>query len=86
MNKTILATISILIKDRHSKSENVNKLLTKQSHLIKARLGLNLEPKCTSDCLAVISLVAEGTATDINGLVKKLNSLAGVKASKTSLI
>jgi len=86
MNKTILATISALIKDRHSKSDNVNKLLTKQSHLIKARLGLNLEPKCTSDCLAVISLVVEGTAADINGLVKKLNSLAGVKASKTSLI
>jgi len=84
--KTILATISILIKDRHNKSDGVNRLLTEQGHLIKARLGVNLEPKCSSDCLAVISLVAEGAKDEIDSLVKKLNSLPGVEAQSCIII
>lgn len=76
----ILGTISILIKDRHNKSVGVNEILTKEGSLIRARLGVNVEPKCSSDCLAVISLVVEGAKTEINGLLKKLNSLPGVKA------
>lgn len=80
MNKMILGTISILIKDRHKKSVGVNEILTKEGGLIRARLGVNIEPKCSSDCLAVISLVVEGAETEINGLLEKLNSLPGVKA------
>lgn len=80
MNKTILATISVLIKDRHSKSAGVNDLLTKQGGLIRARLGVNLEPKCSAGCLAVISLVVQGEEKEINDLTKKLNDLPGVKA------
>jgi putative iron-only hydrogenase system regulator len=80
MDKKILGTISILIKDRHNKSLGVNELLNKEGRLIRARLGVNIEPKCTADCLAVISLVAEGTEEEINSLTEKLNTLAGVKA------
>jgi len=80
MNKTILGTISILIKDRHNKSAGVNELLTKESRLIRARLGVNVEPKCAAGCLAVISLVVEGEEKEINDLTKKLNDLSGVKA------
>jgi len=86
MNKTILATISILVKDRHNKSDSVNRLLTEQGHLIKARLGVNLEPKCSSDCLAVISLVAEGTKDEIDSLVEKLNGLLGIEAQSQIMI
>jgi putative iron-only hydrogenase system regulator len=86
MNKTILATISILIKDRHHKSDGVNRLLTEQGHLIKARLGINLEPKCSSDCLAVISLVTEGAKDEIDSLVEKLNGLSGIEAQSCIII
>jgi putative iron-only hydrogenase system regulator len=86
MSKTILGTISILIQDRHSKSAGVNELLTKQGHLIRARLGVNIEPKCSAGCLAVISLVVEGTKEEINGLTGKLNTLAGVKAQDNLML
>jgi putative iron-only hydrogenase system regulator len=80
MAKIILGTISILIKDRHNRSAAVNALLTERSHLIRARLGVNVEPKCAADCLAVISLVVEGEEKEINELTKKLDNLPGVKA------
>jgi len=85
MNKTILGTISILIKDRHNQSVGLNDLLTKEGSLIRARLGVNIEPKCSADCPAVISLVVEGAADEINEFIKKLNSLTGVKAVKVIL-
>jgi len=86
MSKTILATISILVEDRHNKSAGVNELLTKVGHLIRARMGVNLEPKCSADCLAVITLVAEGTKEEINGLTEKLNALTGVKAQNNLML
>ena len=84
--KKYLGTISVLIKDRHNISAGVNELLTKEGGLIRARLGVNVEPKCSSDCLAVISLVVEGEAAEINGLAEKLNALNGVKAQANLLL
>jgi len=86
MNKTILGTVSILIKDRHNQSAGLNELLTKEGGLIRARMGVNIEPKCSSDCLAVISLVVEGTESEINELTKKLNVLEGIKALNNLLV
>jgi DNA/RNA endonuclease YhcR with UshA esterase domain len=86
MNKTILATISVLIKDRHNQSATVNDLLTKNGNLIRTRLGVNIEPRCTAGCMAIMSLIVEGTEVEINGLVEKLNNLPEVKAFKTFLI
>jgi putative iron-only hydrogenase system regulator len=80
MNKTIIGTISILIKDRHNQSGLVNELLNKESKLIRARMGVNIEPKCSADCLAVISLAVEGFEDEINSLTEKLNKLPLVKA------
>jgi putative iron-only hydrogenase system regulator len=86
MSKTILGTLSILVKDRHSLSAAVNEILTKEGRLIRARLGVNIEPKCLSGCLAVISLVVEGTETEIRGLTKKLDDLDGVKAQNNLML
>lgn len=83
--KINLGTISILIKDRHNRSSALNELLTQESHLIRARLGVNVEPKCSADCLAVISLIVEGTEEEINGLTEKLNALPGIKAQNNFL-
>jgi hypothetical protein len=80
MNKTMLGTVSILINDRHNKSTGVNELLNKEGGLIRARLGVNIEPKCSADCLAVISLVVEGAETAMQNLTAKLNGLPGVAA------
>ncbi|MFA5360087.1 MAG: hypothetical protein WC349_03990 [Patescibacteria group bacterium] len=86
MDKTILATISVLIKDRHNQSATVNDLLTKNGNLIRTRLGVNIEPRCTAGCMAIMSLIVEGTEVEIDGLVEKLNDLPEVKAFKTFLI
>jgi hypothetical protein len=85
MNKTILGTVSILIKDRHNKSTGVNELLNKEGSLIRARLGVNIEPKCSADCLAVIGLVVEGAEAELSGFTAKLNGLPGVKAELVKL-
>lgn len=86
MAKTILGTISILIQDRHNKSARLNELLTQESNLIRARLGVNIEPKCSADCLAVICLIVEGSEAEISGLTKKIDDLPGIKAANNLMI
>ena len=86
MSEKILGTISILVKDRHNQSAAVNDFLTKNGNLIRTRLGVNIEPKCTTSCMAIMSLIVEGTEKEIDGLVEKLNGLPEVKAFKTILI
>jgi len=81
-----LGTISILIKDRHNQSAGLNELLTKEGSLIRARLGVNVEPECSAGCPAVISLVVEGEEAEINGLAEKLNALSGVRAQANLLL
>lgn len=78
--KKHLGTITILIKDRHTNSLDVNKLLSEQGHFVLARLGVNVAPKCVSNCYGLITLAAQGTIKEINDLTKKLDSLYGVVA------
>ena len=79
-NKKHLATITILVKDRQTNSENVNKMLTENSHLIMARLGVNVQRSCVENCTGMITLAVEGTAKEINDLTEKLDGLYGIVA------
>ncbi|MCK4525216.1 MAG: hypothetical protein KAU07_02155 [Candidatus Andersenbacteria bacterium] len=79
-NKKHLAAITILVKDRQANSENVNKMLTENSHLIMSRLGVNVQKSCVENCTGLISIAIEGTTKEINDLTKKLDGLYGIVA------
>ena len=78
--KKHLATITILVGDRQTNSENVNKMLTENSHLIMSRLGVNVQKSCVENCTGLISIAIEGTTKEINDLTKKLDGLYGIVA------
>jgi len=78
--KKHLATITILSDDRHNNSADMQEIMTDQSRLIRARLGINLAPTCSALCPGMIVLAVEGTEAEIKALAKKLNSLKAVKA------
>ncbi|MDD5489140.1 MAG: hypothetical protein PHP25_00455 [Candidatus Moranbacteria bacterium] len=82
--KLHLATITIFVSDRKGLSASVNRILTKNGRLIMARLGVNVERHCVSNCLALIVVAAEGTAKEIDLLAKELNRLKGIKAKTSS--
>ena len=79
-DKKHLATITILVKDRQTNSENVNKMLTENSHLIMTRMGVNVQRSCIENCTGMITVAIEGTAKEINDLTKKLDGLYGIVA------
>lgn len=83
--KKHLGTISILIKDRRTHVPEVQKVLTDNGHLIMARLGVNVERKCSANCTGLITIVVEGTSQEINGLKKKLDKLYGIVAEASIL-
>ncbi|OGI25986.1 MAG: hypothetical protein A3J76_03785 [Candidatus Moranbacteria bacterium RBG_13_45_13] len=78
--KLHLATITILVKDRQTHSPEVNKILTKNGHLIMARLGVNVQRHCIEGCTAMITIAAEATTKDIARITKELNNLYGIVA------
>lgn len=80
-----LATITILIKDRHSQAVDVQKIFTDHGKIIIARLGVNPSRTCIKDCMGIIVLVIEGTTGEIKTLTKKLDDYYGIIA-KTSII
>jgi hypothetical protein len=81
--KIYIATITILIKDRHAHIAPVNKLLTEYGHIVIARLGVSLERQCLKGCTGLISIAAEGTKLEIEALTKKINKLKNTKAKNT---
>lgn len=78
MEKNILASISILVKDRKNNSAPVNKILTENGNLIIARLGVNLQRKCIENCRAMIVVVIEGKEEEIKQLEKKLQKTGAI--------
>jgi metal-responsive CopG/Arc/MetJ family transcriptional regulator len=80
MLKKHLATITILIKDRQTHAKDVQEILTENGHFIMARLGVNVQRSCITNCTGLISVAVEGTAKQINDLAKKLDSLYGIVA------
>ncbi|OGI26689.1 MAG: hypothetical protein A2359_03360 [Candidatus Moranbacteria bacterium RIFOXYB1_FULL_43_19] len=78
--KLRLAAITILVKDRQKHSADVNRILTENGHLIMARLGVNVQRHCVSNCTAMIVVAVEGTARNIAKITKQLNGLYGIAA------
>ena len=78
--KKHLGTITILIKDRHANSPDVNRVLSEQGSLVMARLGVNVQPLCVNNCYGLITVTVQGTVKQINELTKKFNSLYGIVA------
>jgi len=74
-NKKHLASITILVKDRQTHAKDIQQILTDSGHLIMARLGVNPQRSCVSNCTGLITVAVEGTAKEINGLTRKLNKL-----------
>jgi hypothetical protein len=81
--KKHLATITILIKDRQMHAKDVQQILTDEGHLIMARLGVNVQRSCITNCTGLIVLAVEGTAKQITDLVKKLDELYGITAKSS---
>ena len=80
MTKKHLATITILIKDRQIHAKDVNEMLTKNGHLIMARLGVNVQKSCVEHCIGMITVAVEGGAKEINDLTKNIDELYGIVA------
>lgn len=78
--KKHLATITVLTKDRHGNATEIQNILTEHSNLIMARMGVNPQRACVKGCTGLISIMAEGTAKEVNALTKKLDKLYGVVA------
>ena len=78
--KINLATISILIKNREKNSDYVHEVLRDNSKLVLTRMGMNIQPKCISNCLGVVTVIVQGSAKEINDLTKKLNKKSGISA------
>ena len=83
--KKYLGSITILLQEREKNSQKLNTVLTKNSHFIMARLGINVQPKCTHDCTGMIILAIQGTKKEINDLAKKISLIKSAHA-KVSLI
>lgn len=81
-----LATITILVKDRQTHASEVNQILTDNGHLIMARLGVNVQRRCSENCTAMITVAVEAAAEEISAITKKLNKLYGIVAKACVVI
>ena len=77
-NEIQLATLSILIKNREVFGDKVQKMLSDNSRLVISRMGVNIQPKCISNCLGVITVVTQGTKVELETLTKKIKAIKGV--------
>jgi len=85
MKKKHLATISILVKDRHAQAPDINQLLTEHGNLVMSRLGVNLQRQCVEHCMALVTVVVEGPKEEINDLNTKLDEIYGIVSKATYL-
>ena len=79
-NKKCLATITILIKDRQTHAQDVQKILSDYGHFIIARMGVNVQRSCIEHCTGLITIMVEGSKEDIEQLTAKFDDLYGVVA------
>ncbi|MBT6691191.1 CopG family transcriptional regulator [Candidatus Parcubacteria bacterium] len=83
--KKHLASIAILVKDRHEHSVDVQRILTEHGNVILGRMGINPSRSCVEHCTGIISIIVEGTAKEIKDLTKKLDAYYGIVA-KTNIM
>ena len=77
-----IGVIGIVIENPEKGAQDVNKLLSRYSRIIKGRMGLPF----TQQNIAVISLIVQGNTDDIGALTGSLGRLEGVtvKSALTS--
>ena len=78
--KKHLASITIIVKDRHMHASDVQQILTDNGNLIMAQLGVNPARQCIEHCTGFIVVAVTGTAKEIKDLTKKIDDLYGVEA------
>jgi metal-responsive CopG/Arc/MetJ family transcriptional regulator len=78
--KTHIATVSILVKERGLHAKEVNEILTRHGDRILARLGVHLERAGITHYGGLITVITEGTVTDIKALTDELDALYGIVA------
>ncbi|MFA5093567.1 MAG: hypothetical protein WC543_06510 [Candidatus Omnitrophota bacterium] len=75
----VLGSITILVSDRQANVAGLNQLLTDYGHVINARLGVNVEKRCVSQCPGLIILAVEAEKDLIDELADKIAQLKGIK-------
>lgn len=70
-----IGTITIIITNRASQSENVNRILSEFGDIIIARLGVPYAPRN----LNIIALIVHASTDEIGALTGKLGTLTGVQ-------
>ncbi len=80
--KIYLASLNILIKNRHQNIGGVNKLITQYGYLVIARLGVPIERQCLKNCSGLITLVVQGTKKEIDEFSRQLNKYKMVTLKK----
>ena len=78
--KKQLASVTILIKDRQTHAVDVQKILTENGHIILGRMGINPSRSCVEHCTGIVSLIVEGTTTEIKAFTKQLDDFYGIVA------
>jgi putative iron-only hydrogenase system regulator len=74
MDKRI-GTITIIVTNRTSQAENVNKILSEFGHMIIGRMGIPYAPKD----LNIIALIVHASTDEIGALTGKLGALKGIQ-------
>jgi len=80
MNNIHLATISILVKDRKSHADDVNRVLSENGDIILARLGFNAQNLNIKHCTGLITIVVKASKKEIKNLTKTIDVLYGIVA------
>lgn len=80
MAKKHLGSITILVKNRQNNAKIIQTILSENSEIIIARLGVNIQKSCIKNCTGLLNILVEGEAREINKLGKKLDGLYGIAA------
>jgi len=80
--KNRICVIGIVIKDRKTTAELINKILSDFGEIVVGRLGIPYREKKIS----VISVIVDGTNDQIGALTGKLGQVKNVKVKSAILI
>ncbi len=80
--KQVFGSITIMVSDRQTNVAALNSLLTSAGHLIHARLGVNVEKRCTAQCSGMIILAVEAEKKEVDALIRDIKKVKGVKVGQ----
>jgi len=71
MAKEYLGTLNILVNEREINAPEVNNVITEHGRLVRARLGIHLQPKCVKGCSGLITLIVQGERIELEKFEKE---------------